>query len=457
MKKRTGLIGENSNEYVHKLLKVWNSKRSAALIDYRIPFKKAVEMLMDIGADECYIEDKFYDEEVAKLYKEIRFIPYSKMYSDVIELEEGTQKLFCDNYSKEEALVLFSSGTTGKSKGILLSHEAINKNADMINSYMHANEKDCIYIVKTLAHSSTIVGELLVGLKNRCGIVMSSPTINPRESLRRMNEMQATILCLNPSLLNLYTLTLSKSHMNLDTVKNIFVSGSIMESDFISRAREVFKDIKIKNVYGLSEAGPRVTAQIDDDSNSVGKPLPGVEVKILNDSFEEVSAMEKGTIYVKTPSICDGYANREITLYDGWLNTKDIGYLDEKGNLFISGRADNMITVGSHNVYVEEIEERIIASNIVNDCLVLKAYSKKYGNRMICYYVADTEREKELNEFCNHNFANYEKPYRFAKVEKIKTTYSGKKIRNISEYEKNWGEEQEKNYEKKDKNNFLGY
>ena len=110
---------------------------------------------------------------------------------------------FHNNYSQNEALVLYSSGTTGTSKGIVLTHYAINMNADAIQSYAKLGKNDCVFLIKSLAHSSTIVGELLVALKNAVNVVAGPTVVLPRIVLSNIARFSATTICLNPTLLNL--------------------------------------------------------------------------------------------------------------------------------------------------------------------------------------------------------------------------------------------------------------
>ncbi|HOV70361.1 MAG TPA: class I adenylate-forming enzyme family protein, partial [Clostridia bacterium] len=132
------------------------------------------------------------------------------------------------------------------------------------------------------------------------------------------------------------------------------------------------------------------------------------------------------------PSLFSGYVSHAGTagaVCDGWLNTGDIGYFDDYGNLYIAGRQDNMIITGSHNVYPEEIEEMIQSSGIVDDCLICSEHNKFYGESIVCFYVSEQDESDRLQSYCSSKLAAYEMPRIFIKVPEIPYTDNGKKIR----------------------------
>ena len=140
--KRIALIGENSVEYIDMLVDIWNSGNCAVLIDCQIPPQTAVEMMREAQVRKCYIEHKYYDKIYAVLDKNVELIPYEKENTSTRLLPTEIYDRFKENYSKDEAVVIYSSGTTGKSKGIILSHFAINTNADSIIDYMQPDDSD---------------------------------------------------------------------------------------------------------------------------------------------------------------------------------------------------------------------------------------------------------------------------------------------------------------------------
>ena len=155
---RVALIGENSVEYVEKLINIWNEGNCAVLLDWRIPCQTLVEMMLEAGVRLCYIQEKYY-ETVPKLDSSISFVLFKCTLSGAVLLPSCIYDKYNESYSDDEAVVIYSSGTTGKSRGVILSHYAINVNADAIIDYMQPTLSDCIYVAKTLSHSSTLSGK----------------------------------------------------------------------------------------------------------------------------------------------------------------------------------------------------------------------------------------------------------------------------------------------------------
>lgn len=306
---RVALIGDNSIGYVNALLEIWNHSDCAVLIDWRIPFETAVDMMKEAGVKKCYIETGLYPEISDAELSAVLFERYEKLNLKAELLPASIYDKFRENYSKAEAVVIYSSGTTGKSKGIILSHYAINTNADAIIDYMNPISDDCIYICKTLSHSSTLVGELLVALKTKTKLIVAPVIVPPRYALNNIEKYGVTILCVNPTLLSLFADSYNPSKFNLSTLKTIYVSGSIMNDKVYTKAHESFSDISIYNVYGLSEAGPRVTAQTKDSnkSDSVGKPIKGVQIRIVDEQGKPLPHGERGILHVFTQSQFNGY------------------------------------------------------------------------------------------------------------------------------------------------------
>ena len=427
---RVALIGENSIGYVNALVDIWNNGDCAILLDWRIPCPTAIEMMLEADVHTCFIEKSLFNKIENQIPNSIDFFTYEKQNSSAELLPNCIYEKFHENYSRNEAVVIYSSGTTGKSKGIILSHFAINTNADAIIDYMKPNTEDCIYIAKTLSHSSTLTGELLVALKTRAKAVIAPTIVPPRYVLNNINKFGVTIVCLNPTLLSMLADEYERSQYDISSLKTIYVSGSILNDRVYEKAHAVFSYIQIYNVYGLSEAGPRVTAQRIDccQSNSVGKPIKDVEIKIVNEQGSIVTSGEYGIIHVNTPSLFNGYIvgnNKHISLYEGWHNTGDVGYIDINGELHIINRFDDVIIIDSHKVYPSEVEKKIIEQSCVKECAVAKV--ELNDNEFIgCLYAGEKEIDRDIKEKLKSKLLVYEIPRFFLRCDALPRTKNGK-------------------------------
>lgn len=427
---RVALIGENSIGYIDTLVDIWNSGDCAVLLDWRIPFSTAIEMMVEAEVHTCFIEKCLFNKIENQISDSIDFVTYEKQNSSAELLPNCIYEKFHENYSRNEAVVIYSSGTTGKSKGIILSHFAINTNADAIIDYMKPTAEACIYIAKTLSHSSTLTGELLVALKTRTKLVIAPTIVPPRYVLNNINKFGVTIVCLNPTLLSIFADEYERSQYDISSLKIIYVSGSILNDKIYEKAHTVFSHIPIYNVYGLSEAGPRVTAQRIDccQSNSVGRPIKDVEIKIVNEQGSIVTSDEYGIIHVNTPSLFNGYIvgnNKHISLYEGWHNTGDVGYIDINGELHIINRFDDVIIIDSHKVYPSEVEKKIVEQSDVKECAVAKV--ELNGNEFIgCLYAGEKEIDRDIKEKLKSKLLVYEIPRFFLRCDALPRTKNGK-------------------------------
>ena len=427
---RIALIGENSVEYINMLVDIWNSGNCAVLVDCQIPPQATVEMMYEAQVTKCYVEHKYYEKICAVLDETIELISYEKENASARLLPAEIYDRFQENYSDDEAVVIYSSGTTGKSKGIILSHFAINTNADAIIDYMQPDDSDRMYIVKNLTHSSSITGELLVALKTKMLLLIAPVVVPPRIVLQNIAKYGVTIIGVNPLLLTMYCKEYENRNYDLSTLKKIYVSGAILNDKIYETAHKVFQDQEIYNAYGLSEAGPRVTVQRKDCSkrNSAGKAIKGVELVIVDEDGNIVPNGQRGIIHINTPSRFNGYVQGETKhkpLYQDWLNTGDIGYLDEHNELHIIGRIDDMIVIGAHKIYPAEVERLIQAAADVYECVV--ALVDIQGEDVLCcLYASNEEMRADIKNILGTGLMKYEIPKLFVRTGTIPRTRNGK-------------------------------
>jgi long-chain acyl-CoA synthetase len=427
---RVALIGDNSVEYVNTLLDIWNNGDCAVFIDWRIPFPTAYEMMIEANVSKCYIERRIFSKINTEYYLTLQFEVYDNNTVTAKELPVDIYEKFHENYSLNEAVIIYSSGTTGKSKGVILSHYAINTNADAIMEYMKLGNNDCIYMVKTISHLSSITGELLTALKSRIRIIIGPVVVPPRIILNNVQKFSVTDMCLNPTILRLIVDERKRKEYDIPSLYNIYVHGAKTDTKLFQNAKTVFSKINIYFEYGLTEAGPRVTSQKVNDSHneSVGLPIFGVQITIIGDNGLPSKTGVKGIIHVKTPSLYNGYVKGEEkhkSLYNDWLNTGDIGYIDNVGELHVVDRIDDVINIGAHKVYPSDVEKLILGNNNISACVVSKCTYN--GAEMIgCLYVSDNDCALNIMRQLKAELLPYEIPKRYVRVSAIPHNVRGK-------------------------------
>jgi len=358
----------------------------------------------------------------------IHFMPYEQHQAAAVLLPCRIYDKFKPNYNKDEAVILYSSGTTGSAKGVILTHYAINTNADAIITNMQATSEDCIYIVRTMSHASTLTGEILVALKTKMRMVVAPEIALPRACLTNIERFKVTFIGLNPALLATYTTELIRSAYDVSALRAIYVGGSILDADVYMSAKKAFDGKPIYNVYGLTEAGPRVT--------SAGRPLQGVSVAIIDENGNIAQYGAKGIVHIKTPSCFSGYVSGErslLPLYEDWLNSGDVGYVDAEGYLHIVDRMDDVIIIDAHKIYPTQVEAVINMYPDIKECIVKPFNCDGLVAGLRCEYVSNnadgTDISAMVRKWCLTQLLPYEVPKQFVLVSEILRTPKGSVIR----------------------------
>ena len=342
----------------------------------------------------------------------------------------------------DPAFILFSSGTTGQPKGVVLLHRAVINNMKAIGDYLQPSAKDIFYIAKSMVHSSTITGEILLAIYTGASIIALNPLVGVKQTMRRIEEYSPSILCIPPSLLHFIANEMAGAS-RLASLRAIHVSGSIINKNDFRKVQEQLPNVRLYNGYGLTEAGPRVAQTCDATTfefGSIGKPVQGVKLEIRKeDGVSPCDINETGELYVQSNAMMEGYwingraDNSMLTL--GWLATGDIGYRHASGNFVVTGRKDDMIITSAHNVFPHDVEEVLLQSNEVDDCIVFAVEDEVLGQRMICAYTSSandagkTTFNNKLRAWCGRQLAAYEVPKNFYHWQQIPVNANGKKSR----------------------------
>lgn len=350
--------------------------------------------------------------------------------------QNKTDKEIKDN----TAFVMFTSGTTGIPKGVMLSHENIIENLKGICSYFNITFEDKILISRPRMHIAVLTGELLISLYKGLTIDFYPEVFIPQRLLKYINNNSITVYCGTPTIY--YHIAKSLKPEDKTTLKKAVVSGerlSTLTGDLIS---ERFSETDIYNVYGLTEASPRVSylppVLFKAKKGGVGIPLQGVNIRITDKDNNAVMQGDTGILWVKSPGIMQGYyKDNELTqktIIDGWLKTGDMAYQDTNNYLYICGRSDNMIIRSGFNIYPQEIEDVLKLDKNISDCMVYGKDDERYGQK-ICAVIVPKEKDKINDKYIKNLCHIYLPPHmqinEITFTSKLDYTASGKVKRNI--------------------------
>lgn len=321
----------------------------------------------------------------------------------------------------DTAVILYTSGTTGQPKGAELTHLNVVMNARLSDTMYPRRDGDVHLLTLPLFHSFGQVVQMNAGFYN-CATLVLLPRFSAEDALRLMEKHDVTVFAGVPTmywaLLNYEQadkFDLEKISRNLRLCKS---GGASLPVEVLKGFEEKFKT-KITEGYGLSETSPVAVFNRYGETRpgSIGFPVWGVEVKIVDEHGAEVADGELGEICIRGHVVMKGYYKRPeataATIRNGWLHSGDVGRRDEEGYIYISDRVKDMILRGGFNVYPRELEEVLMTHEAVSLCAVVGIKSDEHGEEIKAYIVKKEgaiHTETEIVQWCKENMASYKYP-----------------------------------------------
>ncbi|MBN9460941.1 MAG: AMP-binding protein [Burkholderiales bacterium] len=339
-------------------------------------------------------------------------------------------------------LIMFTGGTTGRSKGVVLRNRQVFWNTihEALDTGM--NEFDNTILATPLHHAAALNCWLLPHL-----YLGARATIMREYDAERMLDMIAAHEVTNgfapPSVAREICIAAERrAPERLASFRRWYVGGGILSAKDRDRMHALVPGSKIFYQYGLTEAGVIVTVLKEEDyetaPDSIGRPFLNFEVKIAREDLSDASVGEPGEILVRGPSVMDGYYNRPdataAVFHDGWLRTGDMGAMDENGYVYFHDRLKDMVKSGGLNVYSQEVERALQKHPAVREVGVIGLPSERWGEEVTAVIVRRdgmSAEEAEIIAFAKESLAHYKAPKRvvFIPYEDLPINYSGKIIK----------------------------
>lgn len=326
--------------------------------------------------------------------------------------------------SDDTAVILYTSGTTGKPKGAELSHLNMTMNARLAeNNFEVLVEEDVHLVTLPLFHSFGQTVHMNGGFYTRASLSLL-PRFDPDTALAIMDRDDVTFFAGVPTMYWALLNYPEADKYDLDKIARnlrLAVSGGSAMPVEVLKAFENRFNVKILEGYGLSETSPVATFNRMDrpaKPGSVGLPVWGVEIRVVDEDDEDVPQGDLGEIVIRGHNVMKGYHNRpeanEKAFRNGWFHTGDIGRMDEDGYVYIVDRVKDMIIRGGFNVYPREVEEVLMEHPAVSLAAVVGVPNDQYGEEIKAFIVpqegADEVSEDALRAWAKENMADYKYP-----------------------------------------------
>lgn len=321
---------------------------------------------------------------------------------------------------EKPAMALLTSGSEGNPKVVIMSHRGIFNNINSVIDTMDLKNPENVGIILPLYHSFALITQLLTTFVSGGNIFLSDTITYPEEIESFIFDNKINTISGVPSNFNFL---ISYSEKAIKDVKHITCAGASLEINLSEKIEKKFPNANLWVGYGLTEAGPRVTAINNKDNkfkkHSVGKPIFNTEIEIIDEE-----------VVVKSNSLMLGYLNHKSeNIKDSKLFSGDTGYIDDDGYLYITGRKDNVFLSNGEKIYPQQIEKVLNTHESILSSAIYGEYCDISGNKIVALIkLKDNQvlNRKELIKHCRANLDNYMVPYTFFEVDSLPMTDNGK-------------------------------
>ena len=455
---RIGILHVNCNQYIE----IYFASAKIGAIFVPLNFRsQAEELAYMIGNAEVKV--LFVGARYLDLVNTI--LPQLPTVKEHIAIESGTKlsyedllraassdEYFCEVGDEDITILMYTSGTTGRPKGVPLRHNAfVSYVLDNVDPASPEIEERNLLTVP-LYHVAGIQAMLAAIYGGRTLVLMRQFEV--KEWMATIEREQATRAMLVPTMLKRVIDDLDFSKYNLTSLKVITYGAAAMPFEVISKAIKVMPWARFINAFGQTETASTITTLGPEDhviegteeekakklkrlTSSIGKPLPDVEVKIVDEEGKALPLLEVGEILARGPRVMTGYWKDEqktlqVMTPDGWLRTGDMGWMDEEGYVYLAGRADDMIIRGGENISPEEVEEVLHSHPKVEEAAVIGVPDPEWGQEpraLVVLKKGEIATSEEMIEHCRSKLAGFKRPRSVVFIDALPRSAMGKVLR----------------------------
>lgn len=287
------------------------------------------------------------------------------------------------------AMIFFTGGTTGRSKGVMLSHANLLGNFFSQQSLLqYPSDTRFLHVAPMfhMADACCVFGITAIG-----GTHVVLPGFVPRDVIDTIERRRISTAMLVPTMIGMLVEELASGGGDVASVRNIFYGASPISEVVLREAMDCFPNARFAQGYGQTELSPVATLLEHEDHlrgylRAAGRPIPNVDIRVVDTEMRDRPGGEVGEVVVRGPGVMLGYWRQpeltQATVVDGWLRTGDAGYRDAQGYLFLVDRVKDMIISGGENIYSAEVENALMTHPAVLQCAVIGLPDENWGERV---------------------------------------------------------------------------
>ncbi len=442
---RVGLLMENRLEFAVGYYAIQQVGAIAVVLNARLKPDKLDFMLRDSGTKLLVVEHK--------IWQTLGFVPGTLpqlRLTVVLDHDTDNGVLSWDTFrhkrlpyvetsidEAEPAALLYTSGTTGMPKGAIQSHQNLISNAMNATRLMEVAVDDRTLIVAPLFHATAINSQLTAMLYAGATSVIR-PYFKTDDFIAQLEKEKITIAIGVATMFWFLLESPQLAERDLSSLRYITYGGSPAPVALIRRLKERFANVRLGNVWGLTES-TSITTMLPDQAalakaDSVGLPAPTLEVRV--DALDEDAKV--GELLVKGPSVIRGYWNNpeatEATFRQGWLKTGDVGRIDDDGFVYVMDRIKDMIIRGGQNIYSIEVENVLYQHPAVLEGAVVGIPDDVWGETVKAFVVlkpGQSQSPQQIREFCQSRLARYMVPESVQITDVLPRNPGGKVLKDV--------------------------
>lgn len=441
--KTVALFLPNSINYAIAYFGVLFAGRTVVPIDVKSTSSEICSMLEYCETDIVLTDSEYADKLISGLSvyrKKINIVDIEKKTTIVLNNTGDYVDKTVNKELNDVAVLLHTSGTTDNPKRVMLTHENLYVNVISNIKSLMLSENEIFLISLPMQFGYCNTAQFLTSVYLGSTIIILNSLFTAKKFFELVEKEKITIYTAVPTILMFILKYKYTYKYNVETLRYLCFGGGFISKEIIWDLHKKFPSIGFVQTYGMTECSPRVTLllpkYINIKNGSVGLPIPGVEIKVIDEYGEEV-VQKIGEINVRGRNVMKGYykdpdeTNKKIV--NGWLKSGDIGYLDEDGFLYITGRIKNIIISGGLNIYPEEIEQVMLSYPGISDVFVF-GKDDEFMGEIPCAKIVVSDRtitKEEIIKHCLSNLSSYKVPQNIEFVDNIPKTYNGKTKREM--------------------------